>query len=334
MKHLIILFFLILTFGLGAVTINVPQDYETIQEGIGASSEGDTVLVALGTYVENINFNGKGITVASWFCTTQDTSYISQTIINRDISVSIAVFENGEDSSSVLSGFTLTDGWAVNGGAIYCTSSSPSLEHLIIENNMAYYGGGVSFCDNSNPLLESVIIRNNQANYDAGGMECDNSSPILLDVEIKDNTSRAGGGIYCINNSTPELDKSIISNNSAYSDGGGIYCENSDPVIQETTIAGNYSDSNGGGIYCLNSCPELSHLSIRDNTADAGGGIALYGYTTPFLGNLVVENNTAESRGGGIYIELPIATVNIKYSSVSGSVSLILILSDKVNVPQ
>ena len=310
MKQVIILFFLLITFGIKAVTINVPEDYETIQSAIDVAVDGDSVLVATGIYVENINFNGKGITVGSWFCTTQDTSYISQTIINRDISVSIAVFENGEDSSSVLSGFTLTDGWAVNGGAIYCTSSSPSLEHLIIEYNMAYYGGGVSFCDNSNPILESVIIRNNQANYDAGGMECDNSSPILLDVEIKDNSSRAGGGIYCINNSCPELDKSIISNNSAISDGGGIYCENSDPVIQETTIAGNCSDSNGGGIYCMNSNPELSHLSIRDNTADAGGGIALYGYTTPFLESLVVENNSAESRGGGVYIELSDCTLD------------------------
>ena len=310
MKQIIFLFFLLITFGIGAVTINIPGDYDTIQDGINASVDGDSVLVAPGTYLENINFNGKGITVGSWFCTTLDTSYISQTIINRDISVSIAVFENGEDSSSVLSGFTLTDGWAVNGGAIYCTSSSPSLEHLIIENNMAYYGGGVSFCDNSNPLLESVIIRNNQANYDAGGMECDNSSPALLDVEIKDNTSRAGGGIYCINNSTPELEKSIISNNFALSDGGGIYCENSDPVIQETTIAGNCSDSDGGGIYCLNSSPELSHSSIRANTADAGGGIALYGYSTPYLSNLVIENNSAESRGGGVYIAISDCTLD------------------------
>ena len=49
----------------GAATINVPAGQPTIQAAINAASNGDTVLVAPGTYRENINFMGKAITVTS-----------------------------------------------------------------------------------------------------------------------------------------------------------------------------------------------------------------------------------------------------------------------------
>ena len=45
--------------------IHVPEDFETIQGAINESEDGDTVLVQPGEYVENIDFDGKDITVAS-----------------------------------------------------------------------------------------------------------------------------------------------------------------------------------------------------------------------------------------------------------------------------
>ncbi len=79
------------------------------------------MLVQPGTYVENsIDYNGKFITVASLFLTTQDTTYISSTIINGNNSGSVFRFESGEDSTSILTGFTITNGHALYGGGIFC----------------------------------------------------------------------------------------------------------------------------------------------------------------------------------------------------------------------
>ena len=112
MKKLIL--FLILSaltfavvFKTQATIINVPADSRTIQGGINNAVDGDTVLVRPGIYIENINFNGKDIVLASMFLLTQDTSYISQTIIDGNKDGSVVSFESGEDSTSVLTGFTI-----------------------------------------------------------------------------------------------------------------------------------------------------------------------------------------------------------------------------------
>ena len=67
--------------------INIPADYPTIQQGINAGFDGDTVLVQPGIYIENISFNGHNVVLGSLFLTTGDTSYISQTIIDGDLSI-------------------------------------------------------------------------------------------------------------------------------------------------------------------------------------------------------------------------------------------------------
>ncbi|MCF7919001.1 MAG: DUF1565 domain-containing protein [Candidatus Cloacimonetes bacterium] len=233
-----------------ATVINVPGDYPTIQGGINASVNDDIVLVQPGIYFGDIDFTGKEITLCSLFYTTQDTSYISETILDGNNSGSVVKFENGENSNSILSGFTITNGNAYSGGGIYCTNSEPVLENLRIINNVACIGGGIYCYDNSGPNMTNLTIAGNFAEDMGGGIYCfDNSDLHLNNVRIIDNSAEMGGGIFCIDYSNLLLINVVIRNNSAYG-GGGIYCyDHSGPNLNGVTITDN-SAIFGGGILC------------------------------------------------------------------------------------
>ncbi len=167
------------------VDINGIGDYTTIQEGIDNSLNGDTVLVYPGTYYENINYNGKNITVASLYITTLGDSFIHRTIIDGNQNGSVVTFENGEDTTAVLCGYTIENGSgkpygsSSRGGGIFCDNSHPNVRNCIISRNRAGSGGGI-YCKTSIVCLSDVNIKNNSAQYNGGGIYFwDNASAIF-----------------------------------------------------------------------------------------------------------------------------------------------------------
>jgi len=184
-----------------ATIINVPSNQPTIQAGIDAASDGDTVLVQPGTYVENINFNRKNIVVGSLTLTTGDTAYISQTIIDGGRNGSVVTFKRGEDSTAVLNGFKIINGSSVRGGGIYCIKSNPTLINLKISDNI---GGGLYFHE-SNSNLKNLTIINNTSTL-GGGLYSLDSKLHMSDTKISKNTATESGGGFYLHNSNPTFD--------------------------------------------------------------------------------------------------------------------------------
>src|SRR5262249_20281533 len=138
-------------------TLHVPADYPSIQAAINAAGYGDTVLVASGTYFENINFSGKDIVLRA-------TAGPAQKIIDRGAAASVVTFNSGEGRGAVLDGFTIRNGRSIVGAGIYITSSSPTIINNRIINNTTFpgqsgFGGGMLLADSN------AYVGNNEIAY-------------------------------------------------------------------------------------------------------------------------------------------------------------------------
>ncbi len=194
-----------------AVTINVPGDHATIQGAIDASSNGDVIAIAAGTYNEHsLNPNGKAITIDS-------ASGNLDVTIDAQQGGSVFVMNSGEGAGTIIKNLVITGGSYVWGGGILCDNSSPTITSCTISDNEAeYYGGGI-YCNNSNPTITDCTISTNLANDLGGGILCDNSSPtiiIITDCTISGNEAPDGGGIVCSINTSATITDCNISTNT------------------------------------------------------------------------------------------------------------------------
>ena len=149
-----------------AAQIHVPADFPGIQSAINASANGDTIIVAPGRYIENIDFLGKAITLRS--IDPSDPATVAETIIDGNRSGSCVTFRSGETESSVITGFTITNGRAEYGGGIICDHASPVIEGNTIVGNQAKGGGGVAFLASSTLINGCTVALNTGASFGGG----------------------------------------------------------------------------------------------------------------------------------------------------------------------
>jgi len=298
-----------------AATINVNPG-ESIQAAINASSNGDVINIAAGTYSEyNLNPGGKAITIQG----TRNSDGSLATIIDGQDDGVVFRFISQEDQETILSDLMITGGLANYGGGIYCyDNSSPTISGCTISGNTGYsHGGGIYCYKFSNPTIRGCTISGNTGYSQGGGIYCGyDSTPTISNCTIEGNESyNNGGGIYCWD-SFPTISDSEFIDNSA-DNGGGLYCRISNPTITGCTISGN-TVYNGGGIYCNDSSPTITDCTISGNAAeDNGGGIYCtdgnYG-SRPTVTNCTISGNAVGEGGvGGIYCHPSIAEFNMPY---------------------
>jgi hypothetical protein len=307
-----------------ASTIHVPKGQPTIQAGINAAKNGDTVLVAPGTYNENINFNGKAITVKS-------ANGPKVTIIDGGRANPVVTFASGETLASILGGFTIQNGLGQNAGGIAIVNSSPTIRHNLVTKN---FGCGIGV------YYGAPVIEDNTVSYTAGGGDCApaDGSGILL---YGQGTQYGMGSVHIIGN--------IIQQNvsSPDSDGAGIYLwVGGAPLIENNVIKLNHAGTygSGGGITMQGSGAPviLQNLIVGNEAGTVGGGLDLEipndGSKAIIVNNTIAFNRTATENqgqtGSEVYVSGFFSTVAFWNNIISGTTANAVVYCDPLyNAP-
>ena len=283
-----------------AIERHVPSEYSTIQAAINASSNGDVVIVAPGTYTgdgnRDIDFLGKAITIRS--TDPNAPSIVATTIIDCNGSSSSPhrgfYFHNNEGNTSIIAGITITRGYSDHGGGIYCCYASPTIINCHINGNTTSgYGGGI-FGDHSNTAITGCTIIDNDALYGYGaGISIDYGTPTITRCYIKKNGNPSGnnrGALYLghcsaiVNNCLLTENKSqwciccrysgnsyitncTIANNNPAVWGGGIHCmDGGNATVTNCICRGNHYTDSSGGLREIYENVTVSYTNIQDNS--------------------------------------------------------------------
>jgi predicted outer membrane repeat protein len=259
----IILLALLLSEVAAAATLHVPGDYSTIQGAIVAADDGDEIVVAAGTYTEQLNLLGKSITIRS--ADGVDVTTIDGSSFGGPIIQCVA----GEPSATTIEGFRISGAnqnarnrGTTHGGGLFIMYSCPTIVDCLFEENLADFGGAI-YCLESDATIVGCVFRNNSCGEKGGALRCYDSAPTILSCQFSTNAASIHGGAVANNESSSPM----ISDSR--------FCENEPDAIQGPWIDG------GGNVFSEICCPaDLFEDEVID-VIDLLALLALWGPCPP-----------------------------------------------------
>ncbi len=252
-----------------AATVYVPSEQPTIQAGINAAGDGGTVYVAPGVYGgegnREIDFGGMNVTLES-------TGGLASTVIDCGGTARAFYFHTGEDTTSVVEGFTIRNCNGDYGGAVRCQGASPTIRYCMFSSNSVPSGGGALHANSSSsPTVEFCIFTGNSAQF--GGAICmDGAGGRVRNCSFTGNSAAGwGGAVFLSGIAETTFEDCTFTENTSTQYGAGVYSLDAESTFERCTFVGNET-SYGGGVYLQSDYnpPHFTRCTFADNE---GGGI-------------------------------------------------------------
>jgi hypothetical protein len=225
----------------------VGSPFASIQYGLNWAVAGDTVLVADGTYTgssnTNIDFQGRRVVLRSASDNPEKCVIDCRGIVYYSRGFQ---FRSGEDSTSIVRGLKVINGYVDDGAGVLCESASPKFVNCVFAFNRAGQAGGGVKCRGGRMIAENcTFIGNYGAN--GGGAAVVQATPQFRNCTFRDNTGISGGGIAYIDcSSMPTIRGCTFTGNLGSGTGGAISLSNSSLLVQSCTLTRNSSVTGSG----------------------------------------------------------------------------------------
>jgi predicted outer membrane repeat protein len=305
----------------------VPEEYATIQSAVDAAVDGDTILVAPGTYRESILWTGKAIALlgAGPGVTIVDPS--SPGPGGRCLTMT-DVPAGGKVAGFTCQNATAADLDSPSGGGALIQGGSPALERMAFVDDEATFGGGGTWIDGSHVTLTEVSFVDDGVDLGEGGIGSGlgithGSWVEVVRATFSGNFAEEGGGIWIDTGSTLTMEGSLFQNDGAKC-GGGIRSSDSTVSVSGSLFTGNVADNTGAAI-----CTEGGSVTVLDSTFD--GNVS--DFPVLFAGALTVARSVfTRNTGGGITSGGPLTVLDCWFENNAASEGGAIVASGSASV--
>ena len=290
-----------------------------IRGGVLSFMQGSTALVQSSGFIHNTAQIYGGVAYAEY---SSDLKFKNCTIGNNTAQIGLGGVLFAQIESSVsISGSSILNNTAINGGVVYVARNSSIIfnSNSNFANNQAHTNGGVVFLDeNSKILITSSMFSYNEAGNNGGIVSTQNTGSVVIsDGSFTFNVAKGSGGIthsqdyveVLVNRSTFEGNlagreggvfdgysyqvlESIFTDNIANISGGVIRLQLGGILNVENSYFTNNSAINVGGVVYADeqTMIDICQSSFLQNSALSGGVVSV---TSSSSDSSSIENGSA-----------------------------------------